>query len=131
MGDVGIMKLEVINIEFSICKLRNISGVDFDDKFLFIGKTDEELSLVCDSAHVPKDCLERVDGWKAFRIVGILDFSLTGILSKISSILAEKRIGIFAVSTFNTDYILVKKEDLQKAVAALESEGYSFINNVE
>lgn len=131
MGDVGVMKLEVIKIEFSICKVRDLSGVNFDDEFLFLGKTDLELSLVCDSAYVPEDCLERVDGWKAFRIVGILDFSLTGILSKISSILAEKRIGIFAVSTFNTDYILVKKEDLQKAIAALESEGYSFINNGE
>jgi hypothetical protein len=131
MGDVGIMKLEVINIEFSICKLRDISEVNFDDEFLFLGKTDEELSLVCDSASAPQDCLERVDGWSAFRIAGVLDFSLTGILSKISSILAEKRIGIFAVSTFNTDYILVKKEELQKAAAALESEGYSFVNNGE
>lgn len=129
MGDVGIMKLEVINIEFSICKVRDISEINFDDEFLFLGKTDEELSLVCDSASAPKDCLERVDGWSAFRIAGVLDFSLTGILSKISSILAEKRIGIFAVSTFNTDYILVKKEDLKKAAAALESEGYSFVNN--
>ena len=131
MGDVGIMKLEVINMEFSICKVRDLSGVNFDDEFLFLGKTDQELSLVCDSAYVPEDCLERVDGWKAFRIVGILDFSLTGILSKISSILSDKRIGIFAISTFNTDYILVKKKDLQPAAAALESEGYSFINSGE
>ncbi len=78
MGDVGIMKLEVINIEFSICKLRDISEVNFDDEFLFLGKTDEELSLVCDSASAPQDCLERVDGWSAFRIAGVLDFSLTG-----------------------------------------------------
>ena len=68
--------------------------------------------------------LERDDGWKAFRIEGILDFSLIGILSKLSSILAEEEIGIFAVSTFNTDYILVKKENFEKALQVLADKGY-------
>ena len=68
--------------------------------------------------------IERDDGWKAFRIQGVLDFSLIGILSRISAILAENKIGIFAVSTYNTDYILVKKENYQRALKALETEGY-------
>ena len=66
----------------------------------------------------------RDDGWKALRIIGILDFSLIGILARISSVLAENRIGIFAVSTFNTDYIFVKKNDFDKSIKALEDAGF-------
>ena len=54
------------------------------------------------------------DGWRMFRVEGIVDFSLTGILSRLSSALAEARIGIFAVSTFNTDYILVRSADFDR-----------------
>ena len=68
--------------------------------------------------------MERDDGWKALRIIGILDFSLIGILARISSVLAENRIGIFAVSTFNTDYIFVKKNDFDKSIKALEDAGF-------
>ena len=64
---------------------------------------------MCITDNVPANVTERDDGWKAFRIQGILDFSLIGILSRIAGILAENEIGIFAVSTFNTDYILTKK----------------------
>ena len=64
------------------------------------------------------------DGWKGFRIQGVLDFSLIGTLSKISGILADNKIGIFAVSTYNTDYILVKKENFERALEVLASEGY-------
>ena len=81
---------------------------------LFCGKTDEELSLVCLTKDVPAAAEPRDDGWKAFRIQGVLDFSLMGILSKLSGILAENHIGIFAVSTYNTDYILVKKENFTR-----------------
>lgn len=67
---------------------------------------------------------DRDDGWKAFRIQGILDFSFIGILSAISDILAENKIGIFAISTFNTDYILTKAENYQKAIELLADAGY-------
>ena len=70
---------------------------------------------------------DRDDGWKAFRIQGILDFSLIGILAEISKILAENRIGIFAVSTFNTDYILTKKENYEKALEVLGRAGYEVV----
>ena len=95
-----------------------------DIDFCFTGKTDEEISLVCKTEDVPENTLERDDGWKGFRITGVLDFSLIGILSKISSILAENKIGIFAVSTYNTDYIFVKEENFDKAINALIDSGY-------
>ena len=65
---------------------------------------------------MPKNVIECDDGWKAFRIQGVLDFSLIGILSKISTLLAENEIGIFAVSTYNTDYILTKEENFEKSI---------------
>lgn len=118
------MELKKIEKEFSVCKVNDISVIDFTDEFCFIGKTDEELSLVCSTERVPVNTIERDDGWKAFRIQGVLDFSLIGILSRISAILAENKIVIFAVSTYNTDYILVKKEKYQRALEALETAGY-------
>ena len=118
------MELKVINQNFSVCKLKDLSLVDYSDEFCFIGKTDEELSLVCNTNLVPVNVVECDNGWKAFRIQGILDFSLIGILSRISTLLAENKIGIFAVSTYNTDYILTKKENFNKAIEVLEQNGY-------
>lgn len=121
------MELKKIDGEFSVCKVADLSGVDLEGDFCFIGKTDEELSLVCRTDCVPGNVLECDHGWKAFRIQGILDFSMIGILSKISGILADNRIGIFAVSTYNTDYILTKKENYGKALEALKQEGYRIV----
>lgn len=118
------MELKVINQEFSVCKVKDLSEVDYSDEFCFIGKTDEELSLVCSTNLVPNNAIECDNGWKAFRIQGVLDFSLIGILSKISSLLAENKIGIFAISTYNTDYILTKKENFENAIEVLSNNGY-------
>ena len=71
--------------------------------------------------------MERVDGWRGFRIEGVLDFSLIGVLAKISALLAEEEIGILAVSTYNTDYIFVKKEQEEKALSRLGRAGYKII----
>ncbi|MBO4475074.1 MAG: ACT domain-containing protein, partial [Clostridiales bacterium] len=100
---------------------------DLQTEFVFVGKTDEELSLVCQTEDVPENTTDRDDGWKAFRIEGVLDFSLVGILSEISGVLAEAKIGIFAVSTYNTDYILVKEENFERAMEALETAGYEVV----
>lgn len=118
------MILERIRYDLTVCKVRKTSDIKVDSEFYFIGRTDEELSLVCKTEDVPSVTTERDDGWRGFRIKGILDFSLIGILSEISGILAENRIGIFAVSTYNTDYILVKKENFEHALNVLASKGY-------
>jgi len=121
------MILKKINQDFSVCKVENYSEVNIDSVFCFLCKTDEEKSLVCLTEDKPSNCTDIDDGWKAFRIEGILDFSLIGILSKISSILADNKIGIFAVSTFNTDYILVKKESFERALSILADAGYEVV----
>lgn len=118
------MKLKIINEVFSVCKVAGYDGVDFSQPYIFIGQTDEEKSLVCPTGSVPDKTVERNDGWRAFRIEGILDFSLVGILADILKVLAEGGIGIFAISTFNTDYILTKSEHFEHAVRLLQSTGY-------
>lgn len=122
------MEIKVIDKEFAICKVEDISEVNFKDEFCFVGKTDEELSIVCSSEFVPKNAIECDMGWKAFRIEGVLDFSLTGILAKAANILADVKIPIFAVSTYNTDYILVKNEFFEKTLDVLQSNGYVIKN---
>ncbi len=121
------MNLKVIDTEFSVCKVEDYKQIDLNEEFVFTGHTDEEWSLVCPTTLVPDNTTERNDGWKAFRIEGVLDFSLIGILSRISGVLADNAIGIFAVSTFNTDYILTKKGDFSKAIEVLEHAGYTII----
>ena len=121
------MKLKVLPYGLTVCKVPSVADIDTCAGFFFIGKTDEELSLVCRTEDTPQKTLERDDGWRGFRIEGILDFSLIGILSKISGILAEHKIGIFAVSTYNTDYILVKEENFGRALDALAAEGYTVV----
>ena len=76
---------------------------------------------------VPDNVTTRDDNWKAFKVEGVLDFSLIGILSGISSLLAENNIGIFVISTYNTDYILTKKDDYDKALEVLSKSGYEII----
>ena len=118
------MKLQALPYALTVCKIADIRAVDLNAGFFFHCRTDRELSLVCKTEETPARTTAREDGWRGFRIEGTLDFSLVGILSKISGILAEARIGIFAVSTYDTDYILVKEESLDRAARALQSAGY-------
>lgn len=118
------MEIKKIKPDFSICQVTDYSLVNLNAEYCFIGKTDEEQSLVCNTSDVPPNVLKRDDGWKGFRIQGGLDFSLVGILSEIAEILAENSISIFAISTFNTDYVLIKKENYQKALDILGHAGY-------
>ncbi len=121
------LKIEVLARDFTVCKVTDYSGVDLTERFCFVGKTDEENSLVCETSRVPSNTTERADGWRALRIAGTLDFSLVGILAELSAVLACQNIGIFAVSTYNTDYILLKKDRLEDAVRELEAAGYTVV----
>ena len=122
------MELKKIPYDLTVCKVADASALDLTKDFYFIGKTDEELSLVIPTEETPAETTERDDGWRAFRIQGVLDFSLIGILSKISGLLADAKIGIFAVSTYNTDYVLVKRENYEQALAVLADAGYQIVD---
>lgn len=121
------MELRKLEYDLTVCKVEALADINMTADFFFLGKTEEELSLVCRTEDVPAKTIARDDGWKGFRIQGILDFSLIGILSKLSGILADNGIGIFAVSTYNTDYILVKEENFGRALKLLASEGYTIV----
>ena len=100
-----MMEIKKIDHNFSVCQVEDYSLVNLNSEYSFIGKTDEEKSLVCITDEVPANVIQQDDGWKAFRIQGVLNFSLIGILAKIAAALADNGISIFAVSTYNTDYV--------------------------
>jgi len=90
-----------------------------------ISKTKNELSLICSDV-IEVQSLQSSKGWKCIKVTGPLDFNLTGILAGISDILSKENISIFAISTFDTDYILVRTQDLTSARTALRLAGYKF-----
>lgn len=121
------MVLKKLEYELTVCKLGSAADLDLNGEFFFIGKTEDEISLVCPTCDAPQHTTAREDGWKGFRIQGVLEFSLIGVLSKLSGILADNKIGIFAVSTYNTDYILVKADDFGRAAEAFAANGYAVV----
>ncbi len=98
-------------------------------QFYSITKTSDELSVVCCQDNIP-DGIKCEKDWRILKIEGILDFSLIGILASISVILATNNISIFAISTYNTDYILVKEKDINNAVKVLSCEQYEIIKEI-
>ena len=127
MSQNASITIEPLKVDLSVCKVEDYSQTDINKPFCFTGSTDEEFSLVCPTELVPANTTDRDDGWRAFRIVGVLDFSLVGILAGISAVLAENKIGLFAVSTYNTDYILTKSENFERALDVLRNAGYTIM----
>ncbi len=119
------MELKKLSGDFAVCQVEDFSLVDLDAEYCFIGKTDQERSLVCATDRVPPNTIRRDDGWKGFRIQGVLDFSLVGVLAKIAATLTDCGVSIFAVSTYNTDYIFIKEKNYQTALDVLVRSGYS------
>ena len=122
------MELTVLPQDLSVCRIGTLEEIDWSGGPCFVGKTDQELSLVCETGRVPARALAREDGWRAFRIEGVLDFSMVGVLAEISSALAGRGISIFALSTYNTDYIMTKSEQLAAALRVLEDMGWQIRN---
>ncbi len=117
------MTIEVLDGRYAVCKIGSALNIPFDAQFFSLTVTDNEVSLVCEESQTPVDC-EVESGFALMRIVGTLDFKLVGILYNISSVLAQENVSIFAISTFDTDYILVKHCDLPRSIDALKAKGY-------
>ena len=120
------MVLELLENEYSVYKFDpeyGINGNILTNDFISITRTKDELSIIVQKYEL-NGFLEVENGWKIFKINGILNFSLVGILSKISTILANENISIFVMSTFNTDYIMVKKENIKNAIEILKKNNY-------
>jgi len=122
------LQLNILENLFTIHRFppnHKIPNQVYESQFYSISKTDNELSIVCNS-YTRLNSEKSETGWSCIKVEGLLDFSLTGILAKISTVLAEAEISIFAISTFDTDYILVKSEKLPVAKEALLASGYNF-----
>ena len=118
------MMLRRLAGEYTVCKVSADAAAR--TPFSFLSVTDSEVSLLCRTEDVPASVTAREDGWKGFRIEGQLEFSLVGVLYELSGILAKENIGIFVTSTYDTDYIFVKKEDFARACDALSRAGHIF-----
>lgn len=118
------MELRVLDGLFSICRLKS-APQDTGAPFWFFSRTDEELSLICPTDTAPEDCEKREDGWRGLRIQGKLDFSMVGVLARITEILAAAQLSVCAVSTFDTDYLFVREKALPGALSALKKAGYT------
>lgn len=124
MGGVATVEIEIIEGRYSVCKVASLSASDLAAPFCFFARTDTELSLVCPDGRVPANALAREDGWRMLRVAGTLDFSLLGILAHITRVLADASVSVFAASTFDTDYLLVREERFADALTALRRAGY-------
>ena len=123
------LTLELLPDVYSICRLdpqADIPSWVLEGDFLSITRTKNELSLVCSQERVPH-VVECDKGWRCIMVRGPLDLSLVGILASLTSSLAEVDISIFAISTYETDYLLVKVENLRRALLKLEEAGHIFV----
>ncbi len=121
------LTFSVLDEMFAVCRLEGDAPLPdwaLGGSFSSLTRTQEELSIVCVQANVPEG-VRCEKGWRSLKLHGPLDFSLKGVIASIAETLARAGIGVFAISTFDTDYFLVKDEDLGSALSALEGEGLS------
>jgi len=125
-----ILTMKLLKERFGVCRLNKnelIPEWAKNSSFYSITKTLDELSIVCSQDSIPSNTKCEKD-WRILKVEGPLVFSLIGILSSISTILAQKGISIFAISTYDTDYILVKDKDIANAINALANEKYEIVS---
>jgi hypothetical protein len=126
---VGFQQLTLLVLDgtFAICRLGGDSPIPSwaaAGHFFSITRTADELSIVCRQDAVPEGVVcER--GWRCLRVAGAMLFSVVGVLASLTAPLAEAGISVFAISTFDTDYLLLKEKDFEKAIAALHHAGHS------
>ena len=119
------MILQALSQSFTVCKVKDAAMVSLREPFCFVGVTDGEISLVCQTERAPDGALAREDGWRAFRVAGSMAFSLVGVLARLTGLLADHGIAVFTVSTFDTDYVFTKADRFDEALRALEADGYA------
>ena len=120
------MKLRLLDPAFAVCKIPSPLDADLSAPYAFLSVTEEEVSLVCEAGRVPASAIKVEWGFRCLTVEGPLEFSMVGVIAGISAILAERGISLFVVSTYDTDYILLKEDALERALAALTERGYSY-----
>ena len=121
------LNMKLLEGKYGVCRLSTDEAVPswaFKGEFFSITKTEDELSIVCLEENISEK-IKSEKGWRVLKVEGPLDFSLVGILSKISGLMAKNNISIFAISTYDTDYILIKDENIKKAIKVLNEDYYN------
>ena len=118
------MLIPALPYDLTVCQVLSPAEINLYADFFFIARTDEEISLVCITSDVPNHTTRRDDGWRGFRVDGELDFAPVSVLSNLTALLFDRAIDVFAVSTYNTDYILVKADQFEPAKEVMEQERY-------
>ena len=130
MSHTTQLTLQLLEGTYGVCRLAPTEPLPpwgSLDPFYSVTRTQDELSIVCLESSIPKDIVTE-SPWRILKVVGPLDFSLVGILSKLSTLMANAHISIFAISTYDTDYLLIKESNIEKAIHVLQDEGYGVIN---
>lgn len=125
----GSLTLKLLAKTYAVCSLKKDDEIpvwSMIGDFLSITRTEDELSIVCEEKHVPQGMIYE-GGWKILKVEGPLDFSLIGILAKISALMSKNNISIFVISTYDTDYILIKEGNINRAIEILKNENYNII----
>jgi hypothetical protein len=125
-GKTMNLNLQILNDKYAICKFNTDSDIPDsikDSDFYSVTRTKDELSVVCKQSGSLNNC-EINENWRILKVAGSLDLSLIGIIAEISGILRDNKIPIFTISTFETDYILVKSKNLNRAVDSLKAKGH-------
>ena len=121
-----MLTLTVLTAPLAVCRLapgEPLPAWALLGEFFSVTRTTDELSIVCPQALVPAQ-VQAERGWRALKVAGPLDFALTGILASLAGALAKAGISIFAISTYDTDYVLVKAETLERACDLLRAQGH-------
>jgi hypothetical protein len=125
--------LYILPERLAICRLAPNQAIPPEitlSPFFSITRTDEELSIVVPEEWIPNSCQRSEMGWRYFKVQGPLDFTLVGILSSLTTLLAQEGISVFAISTYDTDYLLVKESELEKSQRILSANGYEISGHI-
>lgn len=122
------LNLEIQRGCYAVCRLEKSASIPewAMGNFISITRTEDELSIVCKEQSIPKG-IKCEKGWRCVKVMGPLDFALTGILASLANPLAQAGISIFAISTFDTDYLLIKEEAVEEAKRVLSFQGHTVL----
>lgn len=127
MATSPLLTLHVLAERFAVVRLAPDAGIPalpLSGALLSLTVTPDEISIVCEEGAAPEGG-EIADGWRALKVAGELDFALIGILAGLTTALAQVGVSVFALSTYNTDYLLVREAQLAQAIEALRTAGHT------
>ena len=131
--DYPRLRLSILPEVFAVCSLPPEGTIpDFSQipSIISITRTPKELTIVCDENHVPEHC-NKSGNFKCIKVEGCFDLNAVGVLASIAEPLAQSKISIYVLSTYETDYILIHAEDIDTAVSCLTEFGHTFVETID